>query len=362
MNTADVLIIGGGIAGIGAAAHLSPDAQVIVLERETAPGTHSTGRSAAIFVLNYGNTVLKALNAASEPVFRNPGALSDGPLLRPRGELLLAGEGDEALLADAAHATGIERLSPREAVAMVPVLRHAALIGAALERDASDIDVDLLLGGFTRILRRHGGKIVTKAEATDIERMAGRWRVTTPAGVFEAPVLVNAAGAWADVVADRAGIRTVGLRPLRRSAALIPAPEGAESWPLFGSLQEDWYAKPQSGKLMVSPADEDPVEPQDAWPDDMVLAEGIDRFERMTTVKVTRVERTWAGLRSFTADRTPVAGFAPDAEGFFWLAGQGGYGIQTAPALSQFAADRIAGRAPVLDAGTVAALSPERFT
>ena len=359
---ADVLVIGGGMAGIGAAARIAPDAKVIVLEREAATGMHSTGRSAAIFVLNYGNATLRALNAASEPIFRDPGALSDLPLLTPRGELLLAVEGEEDLLTETlAVSCGMARLTPEEAVAMVPVIRREGLIGAIHERDASDIDVDLLLGGFTRLLRRHGGEIVTKAEVQALSRADGVWRVETPAGVFEAPVVVNAAGAWADIVADLAGIRGIGLQPMRRSAALIPEPDGAANWPLFGSLREDWYARPQSGKLMVSPADEDPVAPQDAWPDDMVLAEGIDRFERMTTMRVTRVERTWAGLRSFTADRSPVAGFAPDAPGFLWLAGQGGYGIQTAPALSALASDLVAGRPPALDAEIVAALSPERF-
>ncbi len=361
MNT-DVLIIGGGIAGISAAARIAPDAKVIVLEREKATGTHSTGRSAAIFVLNYGNATLKALNAASEPVFREPGDLCEGPLLTPRGELLLATEGEAGALEKAlAASSGLERLTPEEAVEIVPVVRRDGLIGAAFERDASDIDVDLLLGGFIRLLRAQGGQIVTNAEAMSVTRDGDVWRVETPAGVYVAPVIINAAGAWADVVAERAGVRKIGLQPMRRSAALIPEPQGAAKWPLFGSLREDWYAKPQSGTLMISPADEDPVEPQDAWPDDMVLAEGIDRFERMTTIQVTRVEHTWAGLRSFTDDRTPVAGFAPDAEGFFWLAGQGGYGIQTSPALSALAADLVTGRDPMMSADIVAALSPGRF-
>jgi D-arginine dehydrogenase len=248
-------------------------------------------------------------------------------------------------------------------VEIVPVLRGELLVGAAYDPEASDIDVAGLLAGFTRILRAHGGQIVPNAEAKAIERKGGLWCVETPAGPFTAPVIVNAAGAWADGVAERAGVGRVGLQPLRRSAVLIPAPPHPHSdrWPLFAPVREDWYAKPQSGKLMVSPADEDPVDPQDAWPDDITLAEGIDRMERMTTLNVTRVEHRWAGLRSFVPDRTPVAGFAPDAEGFFWLAGQGGYGIQTAPALSRLAADLILGRAPGLDAETVAALSPGRF-
>lgn len=362
-SLSDVLVIGGGIAGIGAAARIAPDAKVVVLERETATGTHSTGRSAAIFVLNYGNAVLRALNAASEPLFRDPGDLVDAPLLTPRGELLIGSEADLPRLDEAMESsTGMSRLSPEEALSLVPILRREGLAGGIYDEDASDIDVDLLLNGFIRLLRQHDGRIVTGAEALTITRGASTWTVETPAGVFEAPVIVNAAGAWADAVAGKAGIRGIGLQPMRRSAALIPAPhENTDSWPLFGSIHETWYAKPQSGKLMVSPADEDPVEPHDAWPDDMVLAEGIDRFERATTVSVTRVERTWAGLRSFVADRTPVACFSPDADGFFWLAGQGGYGIQTAPALSQLTADLVSCRPPSLSPETVAALSPERF-
>lgn len=362
-ETADVLVIGGGIAGIGAASRLSGAAKVIVLERESAIGTHSTGRSAAIFVLNYGNAVLRALNAASAPVFHDPQGLSDDPLLTPRGHLDIATEGEmerfEGLFADS---QGIERLSPEQAVELVPILRREKVAAAALEADASDIDVDLLLQGFSRHLRAQGGRIVTGAEVQSISRTGHGWRVETPQGAFEAPVVVNAAGAWADQVARMAEVATVGLQPMRRSAAIVPPPDGMDTsrWPLFGDASETWYAKPQSGKLMVSPADEDPVDPHDAWPEDMVLAEGIDRFEQMTTMPVTRVERTWAGLRSFVPDRTPVAGFAPDAEGFFWLAGQGGYGIQTSPALSQLAADLILGRAPALSADIVAGLSPAR--
>ena len=211
-------------------------------------------------------------------------------------------------------------------------------------------------------------------------RAGGVWRVATPAAVHEAPLLVNAAGAWADAVAKMAGLAPLGLTPLRRSAAILPAPEGHDitRWPLFVSASEQWYAKPEAGKLMVSPADEDPVEPHDAWPDDMVLAEGLHRFEQAVTVPVTRVERSWAGLRTFAPDRTPAVGFdhhqwagcevgesASDQhaaeEDFLWLAGQGGYGVQTAPALSRLAADLCLGRAPALPGAVVEALSPARF-
>jgi len=363
-ETADYLIIGGGIAGTGAAARLAPEASVVVLEMEDALGRHATGRSAAVYIRNYGNKTLRALNAASEPVLKEPEGISEQSLLSPRGEMLIATE-DEigAFNAYLDGADGMERVTPDEAVELFPLLRGEIIAAAAIERAAQDIDVDRLLQGFARLARRHGARFVTNAPARKIMRDGNLWQVETPAGTYEAPVIVNAAGAWADVVAGLAGVRKVGLVPMRRSAAILPAPEGYDvtSWPLVVSASESWYAKPGSGKLMVSPADEDPVEPHDAWPDDMVLAEGLHRFEQAVTMPVTRVERSWAGLRSFVADRTPVIGFAPEAEGFFWLAGQGGYGVQTAPALSRLAADLCLGRASDLSVDVVSAVDPARF-
>ncbi|WP_101067744.1 NAD(P)/FAD-dependent oxidoreductase [Roseovarius salinarum] len=364
MTTADVIVIGGGIAGVSAAAEIAGSARVVVLEAEARLGYHATGRSAAIFIRNYGNATLRALNRAAAAVFDAPGELSDGPLLKPRGEMLIATE-DElgALDAYAEGAEGVEELTPQQAVALVPILRPERIAGALIERDAQDIDVDRLLQGYARRLKARGGRVATGGEVRGIGRSGPDWKVQTGAGTFTAPVVVNAAGAWADEVAGMAGIAPLGIRPLRRSAAILPAPAGhaLDGWPLFGSAAETWYAKPDAGKLMVSPADEDPVDPHDAWADDMVLAEGLHRFEQAVTMEVTRVEHNWAGLRSFAPDRTPVVGFAPGAPGFFWLAGQGGYGVQTAPALAGLAAALLAGARPALDAGTVAALSPDRF-
>jgi len=359
----DILVIGGGIAGISAAARLAPDAAVTVLEAEPVIGHHSSGRSAAIFIRNYGNTTLRALNAASALFLARPEGISDTSLLSPRGELLLAMEEDlpkfDAYLDGSA---GLERLSPREALELVPILREEAIAAAAIEWDAQDIDVDRMLQGFARKLRGHGGQIITGAPVQSIVRRDGVWSVTTPAGEFSAPILINAAGGWADTVARMAGVRTLGLGPLRRSAVLIPAPDGYDinRWPLFANAGDQWYAKPEAGKLMISPAEEDPVEPHDVWADDMVIAEGLHRFEQAVTIPITRVEHSWAGMRTFAPDRTPVVGFAPDADGFFWLAGQGGYGMQTAPALSLLAADLCLGRSSSLDASVIEALSPGR--
>lgn len=361
----DVIVVGGGIAGIGAAARLASDARVLVLERERHPGTHATGRSAAMLLDDYGNATIRALTAAGRPFYAAPDpAFWPTPLLAPRGELLLARPGEEAAAEEQLAAMrAAERLTPAEAVRLVPILDADAISFAVHVRDARNIDVDAALQGFLRLLRTEGGTIASGAEVTGLARADNVWRVTATAGDFTAPVVVDAAGAWADGLAALAGLAPLGLQPLRRSAAILPAPTGHDisRWPLFGSISEDWYAKPMGGKLMVSPAEEEPVEAQDAFPDDMVLAEGLDRFERMTTMQVTRVERSWAGLRTFAPDRTPVAGFDPRAEGFFWLAGQGGYGIQTAPALSALAADLILGRETALTPEVLRALAPDRL-
>lgn len=362
--SSDFLIIGGGIAGISAGALLAADASVTVLEAEDAIAHHATGRSAAMYIRNYGNATLRSLNAAAEPLLSDPGDLTDGPVLSPRGEMLVATEQElPDLDAYIDGAAGIERLDQKQALEICPILRPESAIAAAMEWDAQDIDVDRLFQGFARRLKSLGGQIMTKAQADTITRQGTVWHVETPQGTFEAPVLINAAGAWADEIAKLAGVHTIGLQPCRRTAAILPAPTGYDiaKWPLIASASEQWYCKPEAGTLLVSPADEDPVDPHDAYVDDMVLAEGLYRFEQAVTVEVTRVERSWAGLRSFAPDRTPVAGFAPDADGFFWLAGQGGYGIQTSPSLSRLTADLCLGNPSELPAETVNALSPSRF-
>ncbi|WP_323786277.1 FAD-binding oxidoreductase [Thalassovita sp.] len=364
MKGADVIVIGGGIAGVSAAAMLAEHMSVLLLEAEPRTGYHSTGRSAAIFIRNYGNATLRALNAASAPFMESPDGVADSSLLSPRGELLLADEEElDDLDAYVAAATGMEILSPAQAVELVPILRPDRIVRAAIEWDAQDIDVDRMLSGYARLLTVRGGQIVTGAQVTALRRNSDAWQVSAGGVEYSAPIVVNAAGAWAGAVATMAGASPIGVQPMRRSAAILPAPDDHDvrRWPLFGSISEQWYAKPEAGKLMVSPADEDPVDAHDAWADDMVLAEGMYRFEQAVTMPVTRVEHSWAGLRSFAPDRTPLAGFDPQAEGFFWLAGQGGYGVQTAPALSQLTAALIVGHRPDVSPEVVAALDPKRF-
>ncbi len=354
----DILIIGGGIAGVSAAAALAPHAAVCLIEAEPVLGHHASGRSAALYEPHYGNPAVVALSLASGPAFR---ALEG--VLSPRGLLLVAGPGDAARGRAEAAAMALDAIAVEAAVARVPVLNPAAIAFAAAADHAWDIDTDRLLQGYAREARAAGAVITTRAPVTAITRAGGLWQADTPQGRMTAPVLVNAAGAWADRVAAMAGVSPLGLRPLRRSMARLPAPGGFDvsAWPMVFGAGETWYAKPDAGALIVSPAEEDPVgEPHDAWAPDLVIAEGLARYEAMMTAPVTRVIATWAGLRTFSPDRVPVIGPGA-APGFIWLAGQGGYGFQSAPAAARLAADLILDRAPGIGADLAARLSPARF-
>lgn len=360
----DIIIIGGGIAGLSAAAFLSADTNVTVIEAEPHLGYHSTGRSAAIFIRNYGNATLRALNAVAADFFDRPNEMWDAPILTPRGELLVAREDEmDALVAYEQGSTGLQRLETAEVADLVPILRTDDIVAAIYEPDAQDIDVDRLLQGFASTLRRNGGQVVTKARVIELTRDTGRWIITTANGTFEAPIVINAAGAWGDHIGQMAGLRPLGLQPKRRSAVIMALPDGVSclNWPVFAPISENWYAKPDAGRLMISPADADPVEAQDIYPDDMVLAEGLDRFERAVTIPVTRPLRSWAGLRSFLPDNTPAVGFDAHADGFFWLIGQGGYGVQTSPALGQFVRDMVVGAHQPWHDTVQTALDPNRI-
>ena len=353
----DFVIVGGGIAGVSAAARLSALGSVLLLETETALAHHASGRSAALYEPRYGLAPVVELSLASGAFFR----AAEG-VLSPRG-LMIVGRAEEAEgLAEDAQTMHLELISPDEARAMVPVLNDRVAFAAHGDH-AWDIDTDLLLQGFAREARSQGATILTGAAVTGIRRDGVGWRVTTAQGDHAGRVLVNAAGAWADVVAAMAGVQPLGLQPNRRSMARIPAPGGHDvsRWPMIFGAGETWYAKPDAGALIVSPAEEHPMDPHDAWADDMVLAEGLARYEEMVTEPVTRLLASWAGLRTFAPDRVLVIGRDVREPNFFWLAGQGGYGFQTSPAASQLAADLLAEATPQLDAATVAALSPARF-
>lgn len=355
----DIIVIGGGIAGLSAAARLSADAKVTVLERETALGYHASGRSAALFEENYGLPSTIALNKASATYHRE----ANGGYLSPRGLLIVAQPDEEAAFTADVTTMGVDQITTDQALHMVPILNPKKIAFAGYHAAAYDIDTDRMMQDFARVVRGNGGQVIAGTPVSMITRTADGWQITVNKATYAAPLLVNAAGAWADQIAAMAGIAPLGIVPHRRSIARLPAPGGHDTsaWPIFFGVGETWYAKPDAGALLVSPAEEDAVEPHDAWADDMVLAEGLARYENMVTTPVTRLLTSWAGLRSFSPDRALVLGPEPGDPAFVWCAAQGGYGFQTAPAASQLLADLVAGRTPALDADVVAQLTPDRL-
>lgn len=351
----DFLVIGGGIAGLSTGARLSAHGTVTVLEAEDALGYHSSGRSAAMFEQGYGPPSVVALNKASAAFFETGGYLS------ARGLMLIGATNQAEQFRQDVAALGVHQISLDEARQRVPILKPEALGFAALSEAAYDIDTDRVLQGFARQIRHSGGTILTRQRVRTI-RKSGHW-VVEATEVFEARHVVNAAGAWVDEIARMAGIPPIGIVPRRRSMARIPAPGGHDlrAWPMMLGVGESWYAKPDAGKLLVSPAEADPTTPHDAYADDLVLAEGVARYEEMVTEPVTRVEANWAGLRSFAPDGTLVLGPDPTDRSFIWSAAQGGYGFQTAPAAAQLVSDLVTGTAPDIDPHSVAALAPKRL-
>lgn len=355
--TYDFLIVGGGIAGVSAAAQLASLGSVLMIETEDHLAFHASGRSAALYEPHYGPATVVALSEASGDALRAADVLS------PRGLLLLGGADDQKGFEAEEKSFGMERISVAEARAIVPILSESTVLRAAFADHAWDIDTDRLVQSHARSARDQGAQIVTGARATAIRRDGGGWTVTTRKGEMRARTLVNAAGAWVDEVARMAGVRPLGFTPLRRSMARIPAPGGLDvsSWPMMFGAGEAWYAKPDAGALIVSPAEEDPAEPHDAWADDMVLAEGLARYEEMVTAPVERLLASWAGLRTFSPDRLPVIGRDPAVPEFVWFAGQGGYGFQSAPANAALLADLLAGRPVAVAAKIAEAVSANRF-
>ncbi len=366
----DILIIGAGIAGASAAAELARTHRVTLLERENMPGYHSTGRSAALFSEIYGNAPVRALSRASHDfLFSPPDGFAEHPLIKPRGALYIASAerlgAMEAFLANPDVAGAVHRVTREEALKLCPIVRPEHAVGAVLEPDASDVDVHALHDGYLRLFRKRGGTLITNADVQTLDRRDGQWRLTTGADAFSAPVVINAAGAWADDIAAKTDAPPLGIQPKRRTALLAELPAGmdAAAWPMVIDIDEAFYLKPDAGLLLISPADETPVDPCDVQPEELDVAIAVDRVETATTLEVKRIRRKWAGLRSFAPDRTPVIGFDAVCEGFFWLAGQGGYGIQTAPAASALTAALIRGDAlpDELSGFDPASVSPVRF-
>ncbi|MGH8360036.1 MAG: NAD(P)/FAD-dependent oxidoreductase, partial [Pseudomonas sp.] len=358
MNQADYLIIGGGIAGASAGYWLSHHARVIVLERESMPGYHSTGRSAALYIAAYGTPQVRALTLGSRAFFDQPPAgFAEHPLLTPRGELLVdligdPGELQRQYLSAKALVPETRLLDVEESMAMMPILRREKVHGGIYDPTVCDIDTDALYQGYLRGIRRNGGEIHTDSEVQKLTRDGqGLWQVRTAQQHFSAPVIINAAGAWADHIGELAGAQKIGLQPKRRSAFVFspPAELNIHAWPELAALDGSFYMKPDAGMFLGSPANADPVEPHDVQPEELDIATGIYHIEEATTLSIRQPARTWAGLRSFVSDGDLVCGFDPQVEGLFWIAAQGGYGIQTSPAMGQASAALVRGK-PLPDA------------
>ena len=368
MRNPDILVIGGGIAGLSAAAALSKHARVVVLEAEDQVGFHSSGRSATMLHYFLGDRVVRELTLASRDFIEHPPAgFTEFPLGHHLPVLIHAREEEraaiDALETDVRLFAAVERLDARAVHQLCPLLKDDAVHGIA-DRRAIRLDPHALLQGNLRQLRNHGGELLPGGRASSVEHANGLWTVTTGNGAScSAPIVVNAAGSWADQVARMAGVQTLGLEPKRRTIITFDAPAGTQldGLPFAKTVGDELYFAPESGRLFASPMDEVPSDPCNAQPDEQEVALAAWRMEERTTVKVERIHSKWAGLRTFAPDRHPVAGFAPDADGFFWLAGQGGFGLQTSPAMAAIAESLIAGTPWTVDEVSAEELGPARF-
>ena len=370
----DFLVVGAGIAGVSLADALAPTSRVALIEAEQQPGYHTTGRSAALFVPSYATATFRSLARASGPFLHSPPAgYFPGPLLRARGALYIARsdqQEDFTATVEELRAGGgeVEVLSADEACRRVPLLRRQYLGAAAYEADVADIDVGALLQGLLKRAKAHGVRVQLGTPLGTPKRSRGTWQLEAGGELLRARILVNAAGAWADEVGVACGARPLGLRPLRRTAALIDPPPDVVvgGWPALFDVGEQFYLKPETGRLLISPADEEPTAPGDAYAEDLAVAVAVDRIQRALDIDVRRVAHQWAGLRTFAADRNPVIGFDPEVAGLFWCAGQGGCGIESSPALARLAAALANGQAIPADIAaqgvSAQAVSPARFT
>jgi len=374
VTTVDFLVIGAGIAGASVASELIRHGSVVILEAEEHPGYHSTGRSASMFLEFHGNATLRALVRRSRPFFESPpNGFAAQPILSDLGVLFIARSDQLNSLArifdeNYADSARVVRGDQSLALRKHPALRPEYVAACLWNPDAMDLDVHALLHGFLRAFRQSGGQLQTGERLAALRRDGGYWTAQTNERSYRAVIVINAAGAWADQVGQMAGAQEIGLVPKRRSVCIIPARRfDVKGWPMVGDVDDEFYFKPDAGNLLLSPADETPMEPCDVYPDDLDLARAVEHLEAATNIRVSRkTDRQWAGLRSFVEDRMPVVGYDAKVDGFFWLAGQGGDGIQTSPALARLAA-ALAMNEPVpddlaSDGVTREVLSPKRLS
>lgn len=368
-SSCDIIVIGGGIAGVSAAAELAATARVTLLEMENQVGFHATGRSAAYFSSAYGNEVVRGMTAASEHWFRRPPAdFCDVNHIRPR-DCVFVGRADQCgqLAELESEVSRLQLQTPEEIRAEIPILREGYLGGGLRDATGGDLDVDSVLQAYLRLFERRGGELFTASCVEEINYSSGCWVLRCGNESYAASVVVNAAGAWADCVAKLAGLKGLGIAPKRRTALLIDAPSGTDisDWPLVVDVEEQFYFKPDVGQLLISPANEDESIACDVQAHELDIAIAVDRFMQACDVDVRRINHSWAGLRSFAADKTFVVGFDPRSSGFFWLAGQGGYGVQSAPGMAQLTAHLIANTTLTADFRAVLnyreAVAPDRL-
>ncbi|MEZ2410729.1 NAD(P)/FAD-dependent oxidoreductase [Bosea sp. RCC_152_1] len=353
METADFIVIGAGIAGASVAYELSLGGKVVVLEMESSAGYHSTGRSAAVMSENYGPALWSRLVTASRAFLETPPErFTDVPLVTSRGALFLAKSEEQAQLTEQAEelvrrGASVELTTADEALRFCPVLRASEFASAMYEQDCKDIDTDALLAGYLKALRARGGRLVTDAKVEALTHSGETWTATTPRGVFQAPIVVNAAGGWVQEIAALAGLPYRNVVPFRRTAVVFDPPVGSaiHSWPMTFDVAETFYFKPEAGRIMVSPVDMAPSDPCDAQADELEVAIAIDRIHRFTTMEVQRVTHKWGGLRTFAPDHEPVIGRDPEQPSFIWLAGQGGNGVMGGAAAARLAASFAQGAA-----------------
>lgn len=361
----DIVVIGAGIAGASVAAELAAVTDVMLVEAEAQPAYHATGRSAAMFAPSYGPPVIQKFTSASANFFHTPPeGFTETPLLAPCTVLMIGTAEQQNAVTQFIHemsdSGGIEPVAMSELTAIQPLLREGYAQYGILDRAAYDIDVHALHAAFLKQFKRNGGVLSAASPVQAMTHQDGQWQLTTKRGSITANIVVNAAGAWADEIGQMAGAEKIGLVPKRRTALLIAAPDAAmlDKMPMTIDIDEQFYLKPQAGQLLISPANEDPMQACDVQPEEMDVALCIDRIERAFSLKIEKIISKWAGLRSFVADNQPVIGYSTQAKGFFWLAGQGGYGIQTSPAISHFARSLILGE-PLPQSCIDAGLTPE---
>lgn len=355
----DIIIIGGGIAGLSVGGRLSEEANITLIEAEENLGYHTSSRSAAAFIEDYGNNTIRELNKGSKPYLQS----KEVDVLSPRGSLFLGKENEKEAFKRQCIEFAHDEISIADAKNLFEIVNFKTAKYAAYREDILDIDTDKLLQHFTKIINKNNNNIITRSKVSKISFDQHKWRVEANGSSFSADILVNASGAWADEIAALADLKPLGLSPLKRSMARVPAPDNVinhRKWPMIHGVDESFYAKPDAGELIISPSEETKSFPHDAWPTEEDLAQGIFNFEELVTFSVKRITSSWAGLRTFAPDRTLVIGHDPINPHFFWLAGQGGYGFQTSAAASELASDIILGKKSNLG-HLIEKVSPKRF-